>query len=423
VAAPNDPDGVLQVWNMHLQGRPEYVFHAQSDILVAKFSPFHPNLMVGGTYSGEVLLWDMRSRWGPVQKSPLTGSGHSHPVYALDIVGTQNAHNIVSCSTDGVVCGWATDMLAQPQEVFELAPPPPPKGEILPRADGLAPTSMAFPRADPTYFVVGSEEGAIYPCHRYDSASSRAGVDARVSYRGHAAPVTAVQYHPGHGPVDLEDLVLSAALDWSVKLWRVRAPAVVAGAPLLAAGGPAQQLEAAPLLDLARDDIVYDAAWSPVKPGVFALVDGAGQVEVWDITADTEVPVAKATPGKHAAWEHHPYHLYHHQSHHHHHHHQGGHQSQQQRDQAPSLNKVAWEGAEGKRLAVGGLSGVVTVFEVGSALGGRESARADEWTTVKKLTNAWDSGLAPPAPVKITDDSFKGFTMLSSLGDSQSTAL
>jgi hypothetical protein len=28
-SAPYDPDGLVQVWNMHLHSRPEYIFHAQ----------------------------------------------------------------------------------------------------------------------------------------------------------------------------------------------------------------------------------------------------------------------------------------------------------------------------------------------------------------------------------------------------------
>ena len=50
-----------------------------------------------------------------------------------------------------------------------------------------------------------------------------------------------------------------------------------------------------------------------------------------------------------------------------------------------SLNKVAWEGAEGKRLATGGIDASVTLFDVGPDLGGKEGARADEWASVKKL--------------------------------------
>ncbi|KAI5307956.1 hypothetical protein KEM55_006952, partial [Ascosphaera atra] len=106
VTAPHEPNGLVQVWNQHLKSEPEYTFTSTSDILTAKFSPFHPNLIVGGSYSGQVLLWDTRSaRAGggaPVLKTPLTGSGHTHPIYSINIVGTQNAHNIITASTDGV---------------------------------------------------------------------------------------------------------------------------------------------------------------------------------------------------------------------------------------------------------------------------------------------------------------------------------
>ncbi|KAI1415721.1 WD40 repeat-like protein [Hypoxylon sp. FL1857] len=345
-SAPHDPDGIVQVWNQHLHDRPEFIFHAQSDILTAKFSPFHPNLIIGGTYSGQVLLWDTRAKSTPVQKTPLTGSGHSHPVYSVDIVGTQNANNIISISTDGAFCVWSVDMFSQPQESLTLTTPPPNKFE------DLAPTSMAFPQADPTYFLVGSEEGPIYPCHRYDRAGAKAGVDSRVSYKGHAAPVMSVNFHPARGPVDLGDLVLTSSLDWSVKLWKVRAPAATSTIVESAGTG------VPPLLEFVREDVVYDAAWSPVRPGVFALVDGAGSLELWDITVETEIPVAKISPTP---------------------------RKDGRQLLSKSLNKVAWEPTEGKKLATGGIDAVVSVFEVGPDLGGKESVRSEEWTNVKKL--------------------------------------
>ncbi|KAH6634119.1 WD40-repeat-containing domain protein [Chaetomium sp. MPI-SDFR-AT-0129] len=361
--APHDPDGIVQVWNLHLHDRPEFVFHAQSDILTAKFSPFHPNLIIGGAYSGQVLLWDTRARSAPVQKTPLTGSGHTHPVYCVDIVGTQNANNIISSSTDGAVCGWSVDMLAQPQEAMALSTPLPSKTEEI------APTCMAFPQADPTFFLVGSEDGTIYPCHRYDRAGAKAGVDARVSYKGHAAPVMSVSFHPARGPVDLGDLVLSASLDWSVKLWKVRAPAAtsaVTGAAAAAGltagltGTGLLETAVAPLLEFVREDVVYDAAWSPVKPGVFGLVDGAGWLELWDITAETEEPVSRISPSP---------------------------RKDGRTMLSKSLNKLAWEPSEGKRLATGGIDGAVTVFEVGPDLGGKEGLKNEEWSSVKKLVN------------------------------------
>lgn len=352
-SAPHDPDGLIQVWNLHMHDRPEYIFHAQSDILTAKFSPFHPNLIIGGAYSGQVLLWDTRAKSSPVQKTPLTGSGHTHPVYSIDIVGTQNANNIISASTDGVVCGWTVDMLSQPQEFLELTSPPPAK------TDDMAVTCIAFPQSDPTYFLAGTEEGSIYPCHRYDRAGAKAGVDGRVKYSGHAAPVMSLDFHPAKGQIDLGDLVLSSSVDWSVKLWKVRPPAATGPSNALASGA-AQQVT--PILDIAREDLVYDARWSPVKPSVFALVDGAGSLEVWDLNVDVEIPVQKVVPSENKR----------------------GALSGGMGYMKRSLNKLAWEKNEGRRVAVAGMDGVVTVFEVGGELGGVET-RGDEWGGVKRL--------------------------------------
>ncbi|KAG8530847.1 uncharacterized protein KY384_004204 [Bacidia gigantensis] len=366
-STPQEPSGLLQVWNMHLHSRPEYTFQNTSDILTAQFSPFHPSLIIGGSYTGQVLLWDTRSRNRlPVQKTPLTGAssgGHTHPIYSISIVGTQNANNIISCSTDGVVCGWTTDMLTVPQEYLELTTPPPSKTE------DLSPTCMSFPISDPTSFLVGTEEGTIYPCHRYDRAGAKAGVDQRLRYQAHTAPVMSLNFHPARGPVDLGDLVLSSALDWTVKIWKTKpaSSTSVTAAPAPAYNNPTANKEqiVEPLIDLSRDDIVYDARWSPHKPGVFSVVDGAGNVEVWDLTIDTEVPISKATP-------------------------------QIDRDVhgnfvAKSLNKVVWEEKEGKRLAVGGAAGIVSVFEVGSDLAG-ESVKNDEWARTKRLMARLEAG-------------------------------
>ncbi|OAA39238.1 cytoplasmic dynein 1 intermediate chain 2 [Beauveria brongniartii RCEF 3172] len=347
--APHEPDGLVQVWNTHMHDRPEYVFTAQSDILTAKFSPYHPNLIIGGSYSGQVLLWDTRAKAAPVQKTPLTGFGHAHPIYSVDIVGTQNANNIISCSTDGVVCGWSMDVFAQPQELLELKNPAQAKVAV----EDVSPTCLSFPQTDPTFFLVGSEEGTIFPCHRYDRAGAKAGVDKKICYKGHTAPVMSVDFHPSRGPIDLGDLVLSSSLDWSVKLWKVRAPAATSTT------GSGDGL-IRPLIDFVREDVVYDARWSPVKPSVFALVDGAGWLELWDISKETEEPISRITPS----------------------------QRQDGRTMlSKSLNKVAWEPNEGKRIATGGIDGSLTVFEVASGLGGKEGLRNEEWTNVKKLVN------------------------------------
>lgn len=374
-----------------MQSRPEYIFHANADILTAKFSPFHPNLILGGTYSGQVLLWDTRSRTSttqPVQKTPLTGTGfgHTHPIYSINVVGTQNAHNIISTSTDGVVCSWSIDMLSQPQEYLELTAPPPASGTTTTTTSAtvgaiapysvpttISPLSTAFPPTDPSYFLTGTEAGPIHLVHRYDRAGSKAGVDASTVLSGHAAPVMSLEFHRASGPLDLGDLMLSTGLDWSIRLWRVRTPGSLSAAAFTGAEQERRRRDVRPLLTLQRDEPVYDAKWSPVRPGVWASVDGAGHLEVWDLNYEVEAPVARVVPT--------------------------------QRNEAGglgmpapgvgsgrSLNKCAWEPGEGKRIATGGLDGVLTVFQVGSELGGLEGVRQEEWMGVKKLVTRWEDG-------------------------------
>lgn len=361
-AAPHTPPGLLNVWNLHLKGRPEYSLHATSDLLSCLFHPHHPSLILGGTYSGQLCLWDTRARHHrtgePVQKTPLTGgrSGHAHPIYSLAVVGTQNASSIISVSTDGVVCAWSTDMLTVPQEYLELHAPNPSAA----KTDDVAPTCLAFPAADPTMFLAGTEQGAILPIHRYDRAGAKAGVDTRTSYRAHSAPVTALDFHPSRGPLDLGDLFVSGGMDWSIKLWRARPPS---GSAATTISGHAETV--APLLEIERGDTVYDVRWSPTKPSVFASVDGGGVLDVWDINASTEVPVASARPstpekGIYGA--------------------------------VGSLNKVVWEKGQGLHVAVGGLEGVATVFEVGSELGGPET-KSEAWVGVRKWAQRMGRGV------------------------------
>lgn len=67
--ASEAPDGVVLLWSTHLRDEPEFVFTAQSTVLTAAFDPFTPNLVLGGTYSGQVVVWDMRAKSVPVQRS------------------------------------------------------------------------------------------------------------------------------------------------------------------------------------------------------------------------------------------------------------------------------------------------------------------------------------------------------------------
>ncbi|KAI5621817.1 cytoplasmic dynein 1 intermediate chain 1-like [Silurus asotus] len=262
--APHEPDGVALVWNMKFKKpTPEYIYHCQSPVVSVGFARFHPNLLVGGTYSGQIVLWDNRShRRTPVQRTPLSAAAHTHPVYCVNVVGTQNANNLITVSTDGRMCSWSLDMLSQPQESMEL---------VYNKSKPVAVTGMAFPAGDVNNFVVGSEEGTVYTASRH---GSKAGICEM--FEGHQGPVTGISCHSAMGPVDFSHLFVTSSFDWTVKLWSTKH-----NKPLYSFEDNA--------------DYVYDVMWSPVHPALFAAVDGMGRLDLWNLNNDTEVPTASVT--------------------------------------------------------------------------------------------------------------------------------
>ncbi|XP_061776914.1 dynein, cytoplasmic 1, intermediate chain 2a-like isoform X1 [Nerophis ophidion] len=307
---PHEPDGVALVWNMkYKKDTPEYIFHCQSEVMSASFAKFHPNLVVGGTYSGQIVLWDNRSnKRTPVQRTPLSAAAHTHPVYCVSVVGTQNANNLISISTDGKMCSWSLDMLSQPQDSLEL---------VFKQSKAVAVTSMAFPLGDVNNFVVGSEDGSVYTACRH---GSKAGITE--VFEGHHGPVTGLSCHTAAGPVDFSHLFISASFDWTVKLWSTKSTR--------------------PLYSFEDScDYVYDAMWSPTHPALFACVDLAGRLDLWNLNHDTEVPTASVYV-----------------------------------EGAPALNRVRWSHS-GKEIASGDSEGQVQVYDVGEQIC---VPKADEWT-------------------------------------------
>ncbi|KAL9881291.1 cytoplasmic dynein 1 intermediate chain isoform 2-T5 [Glossina fuscipes fuscipes] len=267
---PNEPDGVVMVWNTKFKKQtPEDVFHCQSAVMSTCFAKFNPNLILGGTYSGQVVLWDNRvQKRTPIQRTPLSAAAHTHPVYCLQMVGTQNAHNVISISSDGKLCSWSLDMLSQPQDTLQLEQS---------QKKAIAITCMGFPANEINSLVMGSEDGYVYSASRH---GLRSGVNE--TFEKHLGPVTGISTHYNQSSPDFGHLFLTSSIDWTIKLWSLKDPK------------PLYSFED-------NSDYVMDVAWSPTHPALFAAVDGSGRLDLWNLNQDTEVPTASAiVEGSHA---------------------------------------------------------------------------------------------------------------------------
>ena len=285
-----DSDGMVLVWSLNRHKTPEFKFTCQSPVTTAKFDPFSPNLIVGATFSGQVVLWDKRAKSQPVQRTPLSASGHTHPIFSLEVVGSANANKLVTISTDGRMCSWSLGSLSEPSDSTILSADN--KSEV-------AVTAMSFAAGDSNEFCAGAENGCIYAAQVHGQKSGHL-----KKYEGHYGPITSVMFHPGStgggsssgsssGEVNVDDLnaladhsgrakslLLSSSVDWTVRLWSHQ---------------PRDGQH--PLREVANfrsaRDYVYDVRWSPVHPGTFAYVDGGGWLHLWDVNSDMEEPVVK----------------------------------------------------------------------------------------------------------------------------------
>jgi dynein intermediate chain len=291
--------GLICLWSLTLKGRPEYVLRCQSSVTSCTFNRFDHNLVIAGSYSGQIVVWDLRTKSHPILKTPLMAESHTHPVYCVSIIGSQHANNIVSASNDGKVCVWSLNMFTSPTSSFDLKN----------RVKDIGCTSIAFPDNETNTFYVGAEDGSLLQTQLHGSKSSDASGDV---FEAHFGPITGLDIHPVGENIftDLAgNLLLSSSVDWSVKLWN-----------------PKMKKTAILSFDI-YDDYVFDVKWSPVHPSVFAVAEGTGLVDIWNLNQDIEMPACRLkTPGE-------------------------------------AINKLAWQNT-GEMLATGNCNGEVKVFKV-----------------------------------------------------------
>ena len=117
----NAPNGIVCVWSTFMvQERPEYIFTCQSDVETAIFHPFSSRQIIGATYSGQIIIWDLCANSAPIQRSQLFSHAHTEPVFSIAVTGTLNAHRLVSISTDGKLCLWDLSNISSPTECHML---------------------------------------------------------------------------------------------------------------------------------------------------------------------------------------------------------------------------------------------------------------------------------------------------------------
>mmetsp|Transcript_16516 Transcript_16516/g.19091 ORF Transcript_16516/g.19091 Transcript_16516/m.19091 type:complete len:390 (-) Transcript_16516:224-1393(-) len=254
---PNETNGLVNIFSTQMPSAPELTLTCQSEITSCIFHPIEPYLVVGGTFSGNVIVWDMREKHNyPVVKTPTAAS---IMIKGIRVVGSQNANNIITVSNDGIICVWSLNMMKEPQKKVDLS------GSV----QELSLHCIDIPEGETNQFYIGGEDSKIYQAKIH--TKSEKDVNISESYEGHTASILSLHCHPTieQRKSEVSNLLLSTGADWNIGIWN-----------------PKTRKD--PILLHDSDVEIYDAQWSPVHPSVFAACNGNGQIELWDIQKETE---------------------------------------------------------------------------------------------------------------------------------------
>lgn len=189
---------------------PEFTLTCQTEITSAVFHKFNPKLVIGASFTGQILIWDTRGKSVPVLKTAPANKVHTHPIYCLGINGTTNSNNIVSVSNDGLFCTWSVSNLSKYTKKIELKKKKT-KPDIMSTAstsqnnltDEIGAICMAIPENDLNTVLIGCDDSDIYQVSTHqknDMGDSNSEI-----FSNHTGPVHSIDIHPGdyhkHGNV------------------------------------------------------------------------------------------------------------------------------------------------------------------------------------------------------------------------------
>jgi dynein intermediate chain len=293
--------GLVCVWSIGCTITCEFIFTASSPVLCARFHDTDPHLILGGCYTGQILLWDTRAKSSSVQRSALTGKGHKHPVYSMVLVESRSTKSVgssnvakedeasselITVSSDGTVCHWDIGGLAEPTHNISLQSllgGAGMGGGIGSGKESMLPlniSSMAHgdtgdgSDGDAKDVVFGSGVGSVYRSFlplRPNQPVQQSEI--------HGGLITAMKWNPS-GRRNFKHLLLTCSLDWTVKLWNLKSSAKsLPTSPMKAASSSSlssRQVAALhsdalqkPLFEFYTPTYEYacDAQWSPTNPG------------------------------------------------------------------------------------------------------------------------------------------------------------
>ncbi|XP_041371000.1 cytoplasmic dynein 2 intermediate chain 2-like [Gigantopelta aegis] len=283
----------LGTWNLDRRtldhNKPDTSIESSSCLMCLQFHPVNPAWIAGGSFNGEVLVWDLSREDDLVlATSGIGDDAHREPVakvqWLLDPDSKTKRYNIISIGGDGKILIWSMNKKKQKLKLIEgfvlMAQSLPRSMKVRGvRSDKeVGATCISFNQEDKDTFVVGSESGCIFKCSLH-AKGNPAGSHVISSVPLHS-PVT-FTFNPHHGPVYSVDCspfhrlaFVSSGMDQCIRLYSM--------------------LQDRPVVTIEPGDgYLHSVQWSPFRPSVLATASANGSLLIYELLHGQLVPVHK----------------------------------------------------------------------------------------------------------------------------------
>ncbi|PZC86424.1 hypothetical protein B5X24_HaOG209143 [Helicoverpa armigera] len=250
------------IWDVHRQTEPVYVLQPDYPCWQLACSPSTPELLICGLEKGIVSVFDVRVGKNAVSSTSVYNS-HREGITSILYIQSRTYSEFFTGSSDGECLWWDLRNLKQPQERLPIsvrfAPNEVPN---LNNAEGVS--TLEFDKGLPTKFLCGTETGLVINANRMGRTHS----DILSSFwYAHDGSVQTVERSPCTFRMFL------TCGDYTVKIW-------------------SEEVRTAPII-VTRPyrNLVYDAAWAPLRFSSYMSICGAGKFYYWDLLRKQKEPV------------------------------------------------------------------------------------------------------------------------------------
>jgi len=246
------------IWDILNPNTPDVELLPPSPLCCLRFNPKSTDSLVGGSYNGLITFYDLRRAGGGTAKEvvPLCTSviekSHHDPVYDVFWINSKTGNQCVSISTDGQMLWWDTRRLSEPTDNLLMCTDSKGSGQVL-GGSALEYNS----EAGPSKYLVGTEQGIVLMVNLKNRKMNN-GITVFDQNSGkHHGPIYSIVRNPANTKCFL------TVGDWTARIWM-------------------EDLKTPIMTSKYHSSYLTAGCWSPTRAGVFYVTRMDGVVDIWD---------------------------------------------------------------------------------------------------------------------------------------------